>query len=90
MRVTGLEKTIANLTKVRDDLKTSIAPEEAKISKLEQEKKVIDTELLALKGAIAMKKATIEEIEKTLSGLTNLDKGITTPTELPVEKLEEA
>lgn len=90
MRVTGLEKTIANLTKVRDDLKTSIAPEEAKISKLEQEKKVLDTELLALQKSIAVKKATIEEIEKTLSGLTNLDKGVMNPTEASVEKLEEA
>ena len=90
MRVTGLEKTIANLTKVRDDLKTSIAPEEAKISKLEQEKKAVDAELLALQRAIAVKKATIEEIEKTLSGLTNLDKGVMNPTEAPVEKLEEA
>ena len=82
MRITGLERTINNLTSVRQDLVKKIKGPEAEVAELKRQIEVIEDSMLD-------KKVTIKELDNSLEALNNLNTGVVNPSKA-VKKVEEA
>ena len=79
MRITGLGKTIENLTAVRGALVEQLQGPEAEVKELKRQIDVIEESVLD-------KKTTIKELDNSLEALKKLDAGITPKN---VKKVEE-